>query len=211
MRIKLLVAAAGLFAVSTGAQAAFFDNFDGYAGQGVNPYPNSYLNWTGGGGWTITSGTVDLVANGDFSLTCFGNGGKCIDLDGSTKQSGLLFNGASLTANTTYVLSFEMSGNQRQTQIDNVTVKFGTSTAVFAVPGSAGVSTFNVYTLAYTPSSTQSATISFQDDSTNNIGAILDNVSVDAVPLPASGWLLLSAVGALGVFGRKRAARDAPA
>ena len=64
-------------------------------------------------------------------------------------------------------------------------------------------------TLTFTPSISGPLQFSFQDNGTNNIGAILDDIRVDAVPLPALGWLLLSALGALGVFGRKRAARHA--
>ncbi len=34
-----------------------------------------------------------------------------------------------------------------------------------------------------------------------------DNVSVNAVPLPAAGWLLMSALGGIGAWSRRRRAR----
>ncbi len=36
--------------------------------------------------------------------------------------------------------------------------------------------------------------------------AAFDNVSVSAVPLPAAAWLLMSALGGLGVFSRRKRA-----
>jgi PEP-CTERM motif len=39
----------------------------------------------------------------------------------------------------------------------------------------------------------------------DNIGPILDNVSLTAVPLPAAAWLLLSGLAGLGFVGRRKA------
>ena len=47
-------------------------------------------------------------------------------------------------------------------------------------------------------------TFSFHDASNDNIGSLLDNVSVSAVPEPGSVSLLLAGLAALGFAARRR-------
>ena len=46
-------------------------------------------------------------------------------------------------------------------------------------------------------------------DGCGNCGALLDNVSISAVPLPAGGALLITALGAFGVMRRRSKAKTA--
>jgi hypothetical protein len=200
--LKLFVAAAGLFAISTATQASvvFFDTFDPYT-------PMS--QWTGANGWTTGSGTVDLVMSGTNHIACL-DVGNCVVLDGSNYHIGVLAHSLQLTANTTYTLSFELGGNQQNSANDKVTVHFGSASLTVTVPGSAG---FTSDTLAFTPSSSGTYSFSFQGNSISTIGALLEDVKVSnpsQVPLPAAGWLLMSGLGALGVFARKRGANPGP-
>lgn len=39
--------------------------------------------------WTVSDGTVDLIMGGDFGIAC-ASSGKCIDLDGSDQNAGVL-------------------------------------------------------------------------------------------------------------------------
>jgi len=42
-------------------------------------------------GWTVSSGTIDVVGPGDgFGLTCAS--GRCVDTDGSTGDAGIISN-----------------------------------------------------------------------------------------------------------------------
>jgi hypothetical protein len=43
----------------------------------------------------------------------------------------------------------------------------------------------------------------------DNIGLLLDNVKLTAVPLPAAVWLMLSGIAGLGAFARRRRAAAA--
>jgi hypothetical protein len=158
-------------------------------------------------GWSISNGgSVDIIANGTYGITCRGMTGNCIDLDGTTGKSGkLLSPGFSLTGGQTYTAQFVLSGNDRIKQTDVVAVDFGTSVASFSVKENTG---FLVDSVTFTPATTGTYFLSFLDNSSDNVGAILDNVKVfsGVVPLPAAAWLLLSGLAGMGLMARRRSA-----
>jgi hypothetical protein len=144
-------------------------------------------------------------------ITCRGMTGNCIDLDGSTYKSGdLVSPDLSLTGGDTYTAEFVLSGNDRQPQTDMVTVDFGSSSASFSVKEHTG---FLLDAVTFTAPTTGVYHVSFLDNSSDNVGAILDNVRVlQVVPLPAAAWLLLSGLAGMGLMGRRRRTpeRDVP-
>lgn len=190
---------AAIFALaSTAAQAAsvFNDNFDSYS---------TGLNWAPQGGWQVTDGTVDLIGQGtSWDFVNLSGNGKYIDLDGSTYNSGLMFHGLNLLAGTTYNFSFDLAGSQRGTS-ESVVVEFGSALQTYTLASGAA---FTNYILTYMPTVSGAYSIKFQNQGNDNIGAILDNVSVDsvpsAVPLPAALPLMLSGLGVLGFASRRR-------
>lgn len=177
----------------------------------------STLNFTGFDQFAVSAGTVDLIRSGGFGITCATVG--CVDLDGSTGNAGLLSAPFGLQGGLTYTISAFLSGNQRTGATE--TIEFGiaesggtvaaASTTVSLAPGSA----FAEYTLSYTPVADVTGSLFFQDFGNDNIGAILDRVSIASdgqtpppIPLPAPALLLLGGLGGLGAL---RAARRVPA
>ena len=67
-----------------------------------------------------------------------------------------------------------------------------------------GYTTFNI---AFTVAANTSGSIFFQDQGNDNLGVILDRVSVSeaaVVPLPASLPLILAGLGGLGLLRRRK-------
>jgi hypothetical protein len=196
----------------------FQDNFDGISSSTLNAAP---------AGWSVFNGSVDQIAaiqSSFWKINCVGNTGGCIDLDGSyprgTSQAGVMVTSDSvvLTAGQQYQLSAMISGNQRISWLGPDTVQFG-----FVLPANASAgnpppalastttspiswdSPFTLYTMLYTPSVTQAVSIYFLNLAGNDfVGPVIDNVSLVAVPLPASAWLLLSGLVVLAVMARRR-------
>jgi Protein of unknown function (DUF642)/PEP-CTERM motif len=157
-------------------------------------------------GWTVTNGTVDIVGPGFFGGLCAAGGDKCIDLDGSTNDAGVLSHDFSLTAGITYTATFELAGNQRGGK-DRITVSFGSS--VFTFAALAANTAWSNYEVEFTPTSSGIYALSFSNAGGDNIGAVLDNVAIQAVPEPETYAMLLAGLGLMGTIARRKAKKTA--
>ena len=193
MKFRMLSVAAAMV-LSAGAHAAVFsDNFN-LDTQGLNSVP---------AGWTIgNAGTVDIIGGNPsaFFDELPGNG-NYIDLDGSNgvPGAGTLSTSVALPTAGTYVATFELGGNHRDGTTDTVTVTFGSTTESFAIAPSAGFTTYSISTTA-----SGAATLGFTDSRDGNVGALLDDVSVSAVPEPTNVALMMAGLLGLGFAARRR-------
>ncbi len=202
---KGLIGATLLGMLSAGANASliFQDNFDSEAG---SPGLSS-LNYTSFANWTVADGTVDVVANTNgWGITCAGGSGKCIDLDGSTSNAGIFSSNLLVLGAGNYSLSFDISGNQRGGSSDSMLMTLGGFlNESFALSSAAPWTTV---TRTFTVAADTSNYIVFNHAGGDNIGIMLDNVSLSKladVPEPTSLMLLGLGLLGLGVARRKSA------
>ena len=194
MRNKLATAVAAMaFGVSAQAVPIFADNFDADA-TGLNQAPT---------GWTVSSGTVDVVGNGVDDRVP-GNG-VYIDLDGTTSLAGLLTSPSlNLTAGLTYTATFDLAGSQLGSTETGV-VTFGSQSLNYSLASAAPFTTFS---LSFTPSTSGAYALSFHNDGGDDVGALLDNVVVNQVtvpvPEPETYALLLAGLAVLGAVSWRR-------
>jgi hypothetical protein len=193
MKIRMIAAVAALV-LSAGAQAAtvWSDNFDTAAlGTDVTP-AGWYLGAAG-------TGDVDVIGDPGFFDLIPGNG-RYIDLDGSNGAAGFLTtdiaNGAGV-----YTVSFQLGGNHRDGVSDDVTVNFGATSATYTIDPNAA---FTTYTMSYTATGSTPFSLSFHDGRDGNVGALLDNVSISAVPEAGTLSMMLAGIAALGFAARRR-------
>ena len=149
------------------------------------------------GGWTVSNGTVDLV---DFSV------GRLIDLDGSSGDAGVFSKTLTLDAGVPYSATFGLAGSQRGSAVETVVASFGTTTQTFTV---AAAEAFSTRTLTFTPTTTDSYSLTFANSGGDNVGALLDNVSIDsnavaAIPEPETYALMLVGLAAVTAMQRRR-------
>jgi hypothetical protein len=194
MTLRKLFTAVALLAGATAAQAApiFSDNFDADA-LGLNT--TSFVQ-----GWTVSNGTVDTIGTPGFFDFIPGNG-HYIDLDGSSGLAGTFSNSVVLSAGTTYVMTFSLAGNHRGYDPDVVDVMFGSSTATYVMYSPDPLAP---HTLSFTAGVSGPVTFSFHNHGGDDVGALLDNVSIAAVPEPETYAMLLAGLGALGFAARRR-------
>jgi hypothetical protein len=214
----------------------FTDGFDAENGGLSQLNYNAFANWTVSAG----SGTVDLIRSGDFGISCFGGTGSCVDLDGSSSNAGILTStNIAFSSGDLVEISFRLSGNQRNASADQVGVQFNfgqltdvlslTKTGDFGLFGPSNFSgisgasdnlavlgndPFGVYNLSFTSLTTGFLFLTFANAFGDNVGAILDAVTVSAgpqaVPEPST-WALLIASLALAGFAMRRGRAAAPA
>jgi hypothetical protein len=202
-RIAVLVALLTLLAQGTAWGATIFsDNFDTEnGGQGQ-------LNFNGFDNFTILFGTVDLIGDTPSGTPLFdlvpGNG-LYVDLDGSTSNSGLMLADLMLLGAGSYELSFDLAGSHRGTT-ESVLVSL-------LAPGAFALQTFTLpsdqaftsYSIPFTTTG-GGLLFAFQGAGNDNIGLLLDRVTIQRVAEPATVALFGLALLGLGFSRRKRAA-----
>ncbi|MFT4562092.1 MAG: hypothetical protein ACI9BW_001836 [Gammaproteobacteria bacterium] len=152
--------------------------------------------YTGFAQFNVTVGAVDLIGPGlaDF----FPGNGLYVDLDGTSSAAGRLESKSSFALQTgiTYRLQFDLGNSDAQFgggSADNtVTVSLGS--AYSETFNRSGLTPFETITRLITPITAVSTELVFQEDPIiggDNLGVLLDNVSLVAVPVP----------GLLGSFG----------
>jgi hypothetical protein len=176
---------------SAGATTTLFnDNFDTET-LVLNASPSN---------WTVSSGTVDVIGSGFFDF--YPGNGHYLDLDGSTGNAGKITTNSlfSLTPGITYLLDFDLGGSTRG-ETNSVVVSLGSYSETFTLASDTGL---QHVTRAITVLGSMSSSLSFDHAGGDNLGLILDNVNVSAVPEPSTYALLLAGLGLIGFSVRRR-------
>jgi len=217
-KLGLTLCLAGLVSVPFIASANLVLDAGFEQGAVSGPFQTYYAVSTMGG-WTVTAGSVDLIGN----YWQPAQGSQSVAMAGV--QNGSIKQTIATTPNSIYELSFDLSGNpDGPPTIKTLDVTFGNTTQVFTFD-TTGISHDNmgwVVQSALFQASGSSTDLIFTDASAladgspTGFGAVIDNVSLNAVPLNAvpepttiiAGALLLLPFGAsaLRILRRNRMA-----
>ena len=150
--------------------------------------------------WTVSNGSIDVIGTGYFDF--YPGNGNYLDLDGSSRNAGKITTLTSFALNPgfTYLLSFDLGGSKRGDS-NSVNVALGNFSETFTLASSAG---WQNITRSITVQGDMSSRLSFDHAGGDNMGLILDNVSVTAVPEPETYALMLAGLGLMGFMVRRR-------
>jgi choice-of-anchor C domain-containing protein len=198
------IGAAALLVTSMSAGAATIVN-GGFEGAFSSTFQTLGTGSTAITGWTVSSGSVDWIntywqpAAGSYSLDLSG------DEAGSISQQL-----TGLSVGQRYRIKFAVAGNPDNAPTVkslNVSAAVDNQTFTFDVTGNSRADMGWLYNSFDFVAGSTSTMLSFQSSTTTAFGPALDDVSISAVPLPASALLLLGGLGALAGAGvRRRAA-----
>lgn len=158
-------------------------------------------------GWTIDSGDIDHIG----SFWTAQDGSQSIDLNGFNPGS-ISQNLNGLSVGSDYIVSFWLAGNAASSATKTLEVSVGGTPEAYSYVQATITMDWVLKTFAFTATST-TQTLRFSSTTALGNGPALDNISIAAastgpgpsvVPLPASAWLLIGAVGGLAPFRRRR-------
>jgi hypothetical protein len=190
--IPLIVLLAALLLNTANAALIFSDNFDTENGG------SGALNYTGFTNWSVQPGTVDLIGNGYYDFIP-GNG-LYVDMDGSTGNAGTMTKTLTLGPGS-YLLTFALAGNHNNTSLEfvDVMVKIGLASQRYSRSQNDPFINENLY---FNVGTGGTYTLSFSGVGGDNIGMLLDNVSLNSVPIPGAAYLL--GTGLIGLVAIRR-------
>lgn len=202
--MRTLLAAAAAFALlPASASAAEFVN--GSFENGIAP--GSFTTVAGGNttaitGWTVTGNSVDYIG----SYWTAQNGSRSIDLNGNG-QGGIQQTFDTIDG-ILYNVSFWLAGNPDGAPITKSVIVSATGAASaaynFTFTGfNKSNMGWNNYTYSFVAGG-PSTTLSFASQDATSFGAALDNVSVAAVPEPATWAMMILGFGFVGGSMRRR-------
>ena len=205
MRVRYFIAALALAAGGMGtAQAAGIVN-GGFESGGLS-------------GWRVFPGTEIVVAAGSDYIPCCGVTGTAAQLanhfaafgGGDLPNISTLSQVFDTVADQHYVLSFDagaLGGGNQTSFVDLFEADGGglitSSSAVLTADNNLGT-TFHHFTLGFTAASGITRVAFHVDPFTTSVDGILDNVSLSAVPEPATWALMLSGFMLVGGAMRRR-------
>jgi hypothetical protein len=144
------------------------------------------------GGWSVASGSVDLI---NTYWAPPPGGGRSVDLDGNSV--GAISQDLGTLSAGTYKLSFYLSGNpDGPPDPKQLRVSFGGEDTDLSAPRPpAHTINFQLQTVYFTLSTVMNDVMlsfaSLDSPSTNPYGPVIGDVSLTAVPLPASWTMML--------------------
>lgn len=191
-----IIAVAFLACPAVSLSSSFEDSFDDEPGSGDGASGQSGLNYASFANWNVSLGTVDLIAQGDFGVSCANETGKCVDLDGSTGDAGVLVSLRQMLVPGSYAFSFELAGvsdsfnapGAAEPNLVDVSVGDFYSDQILREQGDP-YETFGGEFLVTEPTE---VFIVFSNQGGDFFGAMLDNVKL-SVPEPGTFALLGSA------------------
>jgi hypothetical protein len=195
-----VVAALILFSIPTAKAAIVFaENFES---------ESLALNYNSFNQFNVTNGTVDLIGNGFYDF--YPSQGRYVDLDGSTNNAGVLATANSFAAGT-YTLNFLLGGSTRGDD-NTVRVSLGDFVREITLTSNAGLTN-----QGFTFTTTTAGNLSFENFGGDNLGLILDNITVDsatptqtaAVPEPSTWAMLLLGFAGVGFMAYRRKSKPA--
>ncbi len=192
-KTMLMLAIAG---ASLGANAADLitnGNFETYSGGAVIGFTTVNAGSVALAGWTVGGTSVDIV-NGNYGAFS-GNG---IDILG-TPGPGSVSQSFASTVGQTYLLTFDVSRNGNTNPYIDVSFNGGLATQYLGGTSAAP----SHYTFSYLANNS-STTLTFSSVGSGDSGAVLDNVSVTAVPEPETYAMLLAGLGLIGMVRRRK-------
>ncbi len=154
-----------------------------------NPIPGDF-------GWSVPAGNVDIIANGVYVPALATGGDYNLDLVGYG-SIGTISQTFATIAGKTYTLSLDYTQNLSGKTAD---VILGSTTLTTLI----GTSTWQSWSTTFIGTGSPTTLTIAEVVGGNNGGIVLDNISVTAVPEPASWAMLITGFGMVGYGLRRR-------